>query len=119
MVGFSRSNSGGLDMVVLKLEVWTANFSPSRGSEINKIRPCLIISPNLPNTYIDTVIVLPLTSTIKEYPSRVNCKFKNREGQIMIDQIRTVSKLRLIKKIGTIDAETFKEVYKVMNIYFK
>ena len=55
-------------MVVLKLEVWTANFSPSRGSEINKIRPCLIISPNLPNTYIDSVIVLPLTSTIKEYP---------------------------------------------------
>ena len=106
-------------MVVLKYEVWTANFSPSRGSEINKIRPCLIISPNIPNTFIDTVIVLPLTSTIKEYPSRVNYKFNDREGQIMIDQIRTISKLRLIKKIGTIDTETFKEVYKVMNIYFK
>jgi mRNA interferase MazF len=106
-------------MVVLKKEVWTADFSPSIGSEINKIRPCLIISPNLPNRYIDTVIVVPLTSTIKEFPSRVNCKFLNRNGQIMIDQIRTISKKRLIKKMGEIDSETIKEVYEVIKIYFK
>ena len=106
-------------MVVLKQEIWTANFSPTRGSEVNSIRPCLIISPNLPNTFIETVVVLPLTSTIKEYPSRVNCKFKNREGQIMIEQIRTISKLRLIKKLGIIDDATSKKVYEMIKVYFK
>lgn len=106
-------------MVVLKEEIWMANFSPSIGSGINKVRPCLIISPNIHNKYMSNVIVLPLTSTLKDFPSRIYCKFKNRDGQIMVDQIRTLSKIRLLKKIGTIDKETNNKVYEMIKIYFK
>jgi mRNA interferase MazF len=63
--------------------------------------------------------VAPLTSTIKNYPSRVNCNFKKRDGQVMIDQIRTIDKSRLIKMLGTIDDATSKKVYEMIKIYFK
>ena len=106
-------------MVVLKKEIWLANFSPSKGSEINKIRPCLIISPNFHNKYMSNIIVIPLTSTIKEYPSRINCNFKNRNGQLMIDQIRTLDKQRLSNKLGVIDEATSNKVYEMIKIYFK
>ncbi len=106
-------------MVVLKNEIWMANFSPSKGTEINKIRPCLVISPNIANQALPNIIVAPLTSTLKIYPSRVNCKFKNKDGQIMIDQIRTIDKGRLLKKIGVIDESTSLKVYEMIKIYFK
>jgi mRNA interferase MazF len=96
-----------------------ANFSPSKGTEINKIRPCLVISPDLANQALPNIIVAPLTSTIKNYPSRVNCDFKKKSGQIMIDQIRTIDKRRLIKVLGTIDDATSKKVYEMIKIYFK
>jgi mRNA interferase MazF len=106
-------------MVVSKNEIWMANFSPSKGTEINKIRPCLVISPDLANQALPNIIVAPLTSTIKNYPSRVNCDFKKKSGQIMIDQIRTIDKRRLIKVLGTIDDATSKKVYEMIKIYFK
>jgi mRNA interferase MazF len=106
-------------MVVSKNEIWMANFSPSKGTEINKIRPCLVISPDLANQALPNIIVAPLTSTIKNYPSRVNCDFKKKSGQIMIDQIRTIDKRRLIKVLGTIDETTSKKVYEMIKIYFK
>jgi mRNA interferase MazF len=106
-------------MVVLKNEIWMANFSPSRGTEINKIRPCIVISPDLANQALPNIIVAPLTSTIKNYPSRVNCTFQNKNGQIVVDQIRTIDKIRLVKKLGTIDDTTSKKVYEMIKIYFK
>ena len=106
-------------MVVLKNEIWMANFSPSRGTEINKIRPCIVISPDLANQALPNIIVAPLTSTIKNFPSRVNCTFQNKNGQIVIDQIRTVDKIRLVKMLGTIDDATSKKVYEMIKIYFK
>jgi mRNA interferase MazF len=106
-------------MVISKNEIWMANFSPSKGTEINKIRPCLVISPDLANQALPNIIVAPLTSTIKNYPSRVNCDFKKKSGQIMIDQIRTIDKRRLIKVLGTIDDATSKKVYEMIKIYFK
>ncbi len=106
-------------MVVSKNEIWMANFSPSKGTEINKIRPCLVISPDIANQALPNIIVAPLTSTLKTYPSRVNCSFKKKAGQIMIDQIRTIDKRRLIKVLGTIDDETSKKVYEMIKIYFK
>jgi len=106
-------------MVVLKNEIWMANFSPSRGTEINKIRPCIVISPDLANQALLNIIVAPLTSTIKNYPSRVNCTFQNKNGQIVIDQIRSVDKIRLVKKLGAIDDATSKKVYEMIKIYFK
>ncbi len=96
-----------------------ANFSPSKGTEINKIRPCLVISPDLANQALPNIIVAPLTSTLKNYPSRINCDFKKKSGQIMIDQIRTIDKRRLIKVLGTIDDATSKKVYEMIKIYFK
>ena len=96
-----------------------ANFSPSKGTEINKIRPCLVISPDLANQALPNIIVAPLTSTLKNYPSRINCDFKKKSGQIMIDQIRTIDKRRLIKVLGTIDDAPSKKVYEMIKIYFK
>jgi mRNA interferase MazF len=106
-------------MVVAKNEIWFTMLEPTVGSEINKTRPCLIISPNIANKYKDSVVIVPLTSKLKTYPSRVNCKFKNKKGQLVIDQIRAVDKYRLVKKLGTIDDETSQKVYEMIKIYFK
>jgi mRNA interferase MazF len=64
-------------------------------------------------------VIIPLTSKLKDFPSRVNCIFQNKNGQIVIDQIRTVDKIRLVKMLGTIDDATSKKVYEMIKIYFK
>ena len=90
-------------MVVNRFDVYLINLDPAVGSEIQKIRPCLIISPDEMNRFIRTVIVAPLTTAGKDYPTRVSCKFKKKKGQIVLDQIRTIDKSRLIKKLGSIN----------------
>ena len=105
-------------MVVNRFEVYLINLDPTVGSEIQKTRPCLIISPDEMNKYIRTVIVAPLTSAGKDYPTRVSCKFKQKRGQIVLDQIRTIDKARLIKKLGSIDPETQLEVISVLQRLF-
>lgn len=94
-------------------------LEPTIGSEINKTRPCIIVSPDIANMYNRSVVIIPLTSKLKNFPTRVNCKFQNKQGQIVIDQIRTVDKTRLVKKLGSIDDSTSKKVYELMKIYFK
>lgn len=89
---------------VERFDVYLISFDPTKGSEIKKIRPCLIISPNEMNRHIRTVITAPMTSTIKNYPSRVTTTFQKKRGQIVLDQIRTVDKQRLVKKLGTISS---------------
>jgi len=106
-------------MVVLKKEVWMTKLEPTVGSEINKTRPCIIVSPDIANKHNRSVVIIPLTSKLKDFPSRVNCKFQDKQGQIVIDQIRTVDKTRLVKKLGTIDDSTSKKIYEMINIYFK
>ncbi len=106
-------------MVVLKNEVWMTTLEPTLGSEINKTRPCIIVSPDVSNKHKKSVVIIPLTSTLKDFPSRVNCTFQNKQGQIVIDQIRTVDKIRLVKKLGNIDEATSKKVYEMIKIYFK
>lgn len=93
-------------MVIKRFDVYIINLDPTIGSEIRKSRPCVIISPDEINKYLNTVIIAPLTSTIKNYPTRINCKIKNKKGQIVLDQIRTIDKSRLINKIGKIDYRT-------------
>lgn len=88
------------------------------GSEIQKTRPCLIISPDEMNRHIRTVIVAPMTTAGKDYPTRIKCKFKKKKGQIVLDQIRTTDKTRLIKKLGKIDPETQIEVISVLQRLF-
>jgi len=107
-----------MGMVVNRFDVYLINLDPTVGSEIQKTRPCLIISPDEMNKYIRTVIVAPLTSAGKDYPTRVSCKFKKKRGQIVLDRIRTIDKVRLIKKLGSIDPETQLEVISVLQRLF-
>jgi mRNA interferase MazF len=93
-------------VVVNRFDVYLTNLAPTIVSEIQKTRPCLVISPDEMNTHIRTVIVAPMTTAGKDYPTRVSCTFKKKKGQIALDQIRTIYKTRLVKKLGTIDPET-------------
>jgi mRNA interferase MazF len=105
-------------MVVNRFDVYLINLDPTVGSEIKKTRPCLIISPDEMNRHIRTVIVAPMTTAGKEYPTRISCAFKKKKGQIVIDQIRTIDKSRLIKRLGTIDPNTQLEVIAVLQRLF-
>lgn len=93
-------------MVVKRFDVYLVNLDPTVGSEIRKARPCLIISPDEMNRHIATVIVAPMTSKGRDYPTRVKCTFQGKSGQVVLDQIRTVDKIRLVQKLGSIDQET-------------
>jgi mRNA interferase MazF len=101
-------------MVVRRFDVYLVNLDPTIGSEIQKTRPCLIISPNEMNNSIATVIIAPMTTKGRDYPSRVNCTFEEKDGQIVLDQIRTVDKRRLVKKLGAIVKETQGQVISVL-----
>ncbi|NNJ85359.1 MAG: type II toxin-antitoxin system PemK/MazF family toxin [Gammaproteobacteria bacterium] len=85
-----------------RFDVFLISLDPARGSEIKKTRPCLIISPDEMNEHIKTVIVAPMTTKGRAYPSRVPCTFQGRHGQIVLDQIRTVDKTRLTRRLGAI-----------------
>ena len=93
-------------MVVNRFAVWLAPFDPTVGSEIAKTRPCVVVSPDPMNHLVRTVIVAPLTSTIRRFPYRVACKFAGRHGQIALDQMRSIDKSRLAKRLGSLDAAT-------------
>ena len=101
-------------MVAKRFDVYLVNLDPSVGSEIRKARPCLIISPDEMNRHIATVIAAPMTTKGRDYPTRVQCRFKGRDGQVILDQIRTVDKARLVQKLGRIDKQTQEEVLSVL-----
>jgi mRNA interferase MazF len=105
-------------MVINRFDVYLINLDPTVGSEIQKTRPCLIISPDEMNRHIRTVMVAPMTTAGKDYPTRVKCQFKKKKGQIVLDQVRTIDKTRLIKKLGKIDPETQVEVISVLQRLF-
>lgn len=93
----------GKSIIISRYEIWLVSLSPTKGSEITKTRPCVIISPDALNQNLNTVIVAPLTHTVKNYPTRISLIFNNQKSQIVLDQIRTVDKAeRLIKKVGTL-----------------
>lgn len=97
-----------------RFEVYYVNLDPTIGSEIKKTRPCVIISPNEMNHNISTVIIAPLTSTLRNYPTRVPCKIEGKQGQIVLDQIRTVDKIRLVRRIDTLNKLTQTKVVNVL-----
>ena len=106
-------------VVVKRFDVYLVGLDPTVGSEIQKTRPCLIISPDEMNRHIRTVIVAPMTSTSKDYPTRVPCTFKKKHGHVVLDQIRTIDKERLMKKLGTIDPKVQLEVSSVLQRMFQ
>lgn len=97
-------------MVVKRFDVFLVNLDPTVGSEIQKTRPCLVISPDEMNQAIATVIIAPMTTKGQPYPSRIVCHFQGKDGQIVLDQIRTVDKNRLVKYLGQISADEQKAV---------
>ena len=103
-----------MDLVVRRFEVYLVNLDPTVGTEIQKTRPCLVISPDEMNANIATVIIAPMTTKGRGYPTRVDLQFQGKSGQIVLDQIRTVDKSRLVKKLGKISAEIQKEVLAVL-----
>jgi mRNA interferase MazF len=105
-------------MEVKRFEVYLVNLDPTVGHEIRKSRPCLVISPDEMNRYISTVIVAPMTTKGRNYPTRVPCSFQGKEGPVVMDQIRTVDKIRLVKRLGKIDSKTQADVFSVLSELF-
>lgn len=99
-------------------DVYLVDLNPTRGVEIKKTRPAVIISPNEMNSTIKTVIIAPLTSTIRAYPFRVDCTFQKKKGQIALDQIRALDKARLIKKLGSFTAPKMNSILSKISIIF-
>jgi len=93
-------------MVVSRFEVYLVRLNPTEGREIRKTRPCLVISPDEMNRHISTVIVAPMTTKGLPYPMRIPVKFQRKEGQIVLDQIRAVDRIRLVRRLGKIDQAT-------------
>lgn len=106
---------GRVGVVVSRFEVYLVRLDPSQGREIHKTRPCLIISPDEMNHHIGTVIVAPMTTRGRGYPTRVPIRFQRKTGQIVLDQIRTVDKNRLVKRLGKIDEATGQKVLSLLS----
>lgn len=105
-------------MVINRFDVILVNLDPTIGREIKKTRPCMVVSPDEMNHNIRTSIVAPMNSKGRSYPSRVPCRFKGKSGQVVLDQIRTVDKRRLVKKLGRIDKRTGARVLQVLGEMF-
>ena len=95
-------------------DVYWVDLNPTTGSEINKTRPCVIISPDEMNLYLNTIIIAPLTTTIKPYPFRINCMLAKKEASIVLDQIRTIDKVRIQKYIGRLNPPTIEEIKNII-----
>ncbi len=102
-------------MVISQYDVFLINLDPTIGHEIRKTRPCLIISPDEMNENISTVIIAPMTTRSRTYPTRVDVTFKGKPGWIVLDQIRTVDKKRLVRKLGAITGPTILTVKAVLS----
>lgn len=103
-----------MGVVVKRFDVFLVNLDPTIGSEIQKTRPCVVISPDEMNRYIATVIIAPMTTKGKTYPTRVACQFQGKDGQIVLDQIRTIDKARLVKKLGQISQDEQRVVLDIL-----
>ncbi len=99
---------------ILRFDIWLVNLDPTQGSEIRKTRPVVIISPDEMNRNIRTVIIAPMTSARRGYPTRVNLTFQRKKGQVVLDQIRTVDKSRLVKRLGRLPVSRARDVARVL-----
>jgi mRNA interferase MazF len=107
-----------MGVAVARSEVYLVNLDPTVGSEIQKKRPCVVISPDEMNRHLHTVIVAPLTSRGRLYPTRVRCAYDHREGLVVLDQIRTVDIGRLVRRLGRIEPETMTAVLTALGQMF-
>lgn len=107
-----------MGMVTRRFDVFLVRLDPTWGSEIQKTRPCLVISPDEMNEHIRTVIVAPMTTRGPSYPTRVPCTFQGKRGQVILDQVRTVDKSRLIRKLGVISPAVQSKVLNTLQELF-
>jgi len=107
-----------MGVVISRFDVYLVNLDPTLGHEVRKTRPCVVISPDEMNRYIGTVIVAPMTTKGRDYPTRVNLTFQGKKGQIVLDQIRTIDKIRLIKRLGKIDKNTASKLLAILGEMF-
>lgn len=105
-------------VVVSRFDVFMVNLDPTIGRELKKARPCLVVSPNELNHYIGTVIIAPMTTKGRNYPTRIVCRFKGKRGQVVLDQLRTVDKVRLVRKLGRIEPKIQQTVLAVLQEMF-
>ncbi len=105
-------------MAVGRFDVYLVSLDPTVGSEIKKGRPCLIVSPDEMNRHIRTVIIAPMTTKGRQYPTRVPCRFRGKAGQVVLDQIRTVDASRLVRKLGRLDTVMGAKVLGVLGEMF-
>jgi mRNA interferase MazF len=99
-------------------DIWLVNLDSTQGSEIRKTRPCVVISPDQVNRHVRTVIVAPMTSRRRRYPTRVDLTFQKKKGQVVLDQSRTVDKSRLIKRLGRLPDARAREISDVLVAMF-
>jgi len=99
-------------------DVFLISLDPTRGEEIRKTRPCVVISPDELNAYLNTFIVAPLTTGSHSYPYRISCRFQGRTGHIVIDQIRTVDRERIVRKLGKLSSSTMGTVLSILQEMF-
>src|SRR5438309_5233797 len=107
-----------MGMVITRFEVYLVSLDPALGSEIKKTRPCLVVSPDEMNHNVRTVIVAPLTTKGQSYPTRVPCRFKGKDGQVVLDQIRAVDRSRLVKRLGRIGGRAAAAVLDILQEMF-
>ncbi|MBI5558425.1 MAG: type II toxin-antitoxin system PemK/MazF family toxin [Deltaproteobacteria bacterium] len=107
-----------MGMEIKRFDVYLVNLDPTIGHEIKKTRPCLVISPDEMNCFTSTVIVAPMTTKGKSYPTRISCTFQEQKGQVVLDQIITIDKERLIKKLGAISSDAQKNILNILQEMF-
>ena len=105
-------------MVVRRFDVFLVSLDPTRGREVKKTRPCLVVSPDEMNRHIGTVIIAPMTIRRREYPTRVPCTFQGTRGQVVLDQVRTVDKTRLVRRLGRVSRRVQQKVLAVLHAMF-
>ena len=105
-------------MEVSRFDVFLVNLDPTVGSEIRKSRPCVVVSPDEMNRYVRTVVVAPLTTAGRPYPSRVPVRFAGKDGQVVVDQLRTVDKVRLARRQGALEPREAAAVLEVLREFF-
>src|SRR3972149_4287288 len=106
-------------LVISRFDIYLINLDPVIGHEIRKTRPCVIISPDEMNQHIGTVIVAPMTTKGRDYPSRIPLTFKRKKGQIVLDQIRTIDKTRLVKRLGKLDKNVSAQTLQILREMFE
>jgi mRNA interferase MazF len=107
-----------MDMKVNQYEIVLVNLEPTLGSEISKTRPCVVVSPDEMNHYLNTIVIIHITSSPKKYPTRVSISNHGVKGMAAVDQTRTIGRQRIVKNIGSLEIETIEKIKKTIDETF-